>query len=211
MAFDNDHLSPPLTHRSTKCNLPPLSPSFCLLGSAEQVFMAFDKDGNGRIDQDELREVFKTLGCEMTDEASFQEVMSMFLLCVFICFDAVCLYHSHVLVLLCSSSTPYYFASYLILMPYSFPLFSPQAWKQLVTSSGKIAGGSGKGGEITLTAFKQWFVASGRLFHPPYIPLFPLTIRPTPLYSHPPTFSTHNSSHPPHVCFHLLPCTLIRP
>jgi len=31
----------------------------------------------------------------------------------------------------------------------------------LVTSSGKSAGGSGKGGEITLTAFKQWFVASG--------------------------------------------------
>ena len=69
--------------------------------------MAFDKDGNGRIDQQELKEVFKTLGCEMSDEAAFQE-----------------------------------------------------AWKQLGSSSDK-ASGNGKG-EITLAAFKQWFVASGR-------------------------------------------------
>ena len=89
--------------------------------------MAFDKDGNGRIDQDELREVFKTLGCEMTDEASFQEVMSMFLLCVFICFDAVCLYHSHVLVLhyailYCISSHSHVsFLSYAMFLPPVFP------------------------------------------------------------------------------------------
>ena len=70
--------------------------------------MAFDKDGNGRIDQEELQEVFKTLGCEMSDDASFQE-----------------------------------------------------AWKQLLANSGSAAsGGSGKG-EVTLVAFKQWFMASG--------------------------------------------------
>ena len=56
-----------------------------LLGTAEQVFMAFDKDGNGRIDQNELREVFKTLGCEMTDEVSFQEVNLIYFFFLIFC------------------------------------------------------------------------------------------------------------------------------
>ena len=48
--------------------------------------MAFDKDGNGRIDQDELREVFKTLGCEMSNETAFQEVTfdDVLMTCIFL-------------------------------------------------------------------------------------------------------------------------------
>ena len=68
--------------------------------------MAFDKDGNGRIDQDELREVFKTLGCEMTDEASFQEVTTaQFIYWLFWCFLALVLF-VYIILMCCSSSVP---------------------------------------------------------------------------------------------------------